>query len=82
MENFTQNCNAMGYFLLPGVDAGRNIHWDAIRSEQFENGHFWYAYNLWTSRETNSEQIITFARHEYGRVWVFRIKIRSLVQKL
>ena len=31
---------------------------------------------------TNSEQIITFARHEYGRVGVFRIKMRSLVQKL
>ena len=62
MENFTQNCNAMGYFLLPGVDAGRNIHCDAIRSEQFENGNFWYG------------QIITFARHEYGRVGVFRIK--------
>ena len=30
----------------------------------------------------NSEQIITFARHKYRRVGVFRIKIRSLVQKL
>ena len=29
----------------------------------------------------NSEQIITFAVHEFGRVGVFRIKIRSLVQK-
>ena len=30
----------------------------------------------------HSDQIITFARHEYGRVEVFRIRIRSLVQKL
>ena len=29
-----------------------------------------------------SEQIITFARQEYGRVEVFRIKMRSLVQEL
>ena len=29
-----------------------------------------------------SEQIVTFARQEYGRVEVFRIKMRSLVQKL
>ena len=31
---------------------------------------------------TNSEKTITFAGHEYGRVGVFRIKIRSSVQKL
>ena len=31
---------------------------------------------------TNSEQIITFATHEYERVGVFKIKIKSLVQKL
>ena len=31
---------------------------------------------------TSFDQMITFARHEYGRVGVFRIKIRSLVQKL
>ena len=30
----------------------------------------------------SSEQITTFARHEYGRVRIFRIKIWSLVQKL
>ena len=38
-----------------------------------------------TTREpqvyTSSEQLITFARHEYGQIGVFRIKIRSLVQK-
>ena len=28
--------------------------------------------------KTSSEQIITFARHEYGRVGVFKIKMRSL----
>ena len=32
--------------------------------------------------QTKNEQKTTFARHEYGRVGVFRIKIRSLVQKL
>ena len=31
---------------------------------------------------TSSERIITFARHEYERVGVFRIRMRSLVQKL
>ena len=31
---------------------------------------------------TNSEQIINFARHEYEGVGLFRIKVRSLVQKL
>ena len=31
---------------------------------------------------TSSEQNITFARHKYGRVGVFRIQIRSLVHKL
>ena len=31
---------------------------------------------------TNSAQNITFARHEYGRVRVIRIKMRTLVQKL
>ena len=31
---------------------------------------------------TSSEQKITFARHEYGQVGVFRIKKTSLVQKL
>ena len=28
---------------------------------------------------TSFKQIITFARHEYGQVEVFRIKMRSLV---
>ena len=32
--------------------------------------------------KTSSEQKLTFARHDYGRVGVFRIKMRSLVQKL
>ena len=31
---------------------------------------------------TNSEQKLNFARHDYGRVEVFRVNIRSLVQKL
>ena len=31
---------------------------------------------------TSSEQKLNYARHDYGRVGVFRIKIRSLVQKL
>ena len=29
-----------------------------------------------------SEQIITFARHKYGRVRYFRIKMRSLAKML
>ena len=32
--------------------------------------------------QTNNEQKTTFARHEYGRVGVFRIKISSLLPKL
>ena len=32
--------------------------------------------------QTENEQKTTFARHEYGRVGVFRIKIRSLFLKL
>ena len=32
--------------------------------------------------QTRSELKISFARHEYGREGVFRIKMRSLVQKL
>ena len=32
--------------------------------------------------KTSSEQIITYSRHEYGRVGVFKIKIESIVQKL
>ena len=31
---------------------------------------------------TSFEQKITFARHEYGKAGVFRIKMKSLVQKL
>ena len=30
----------------------------------------------------SAEQIMTFARNKYGRVGVFRIKMRSLVKKL
>ena len=32
--------------------------------------------------QTIFEQIITFARHIYGQVRIFRIKMRSLVKKL
>ena len=32
--------------------------------------------------KTSFKQILTFARHEHGRVGIFRIKMRSLVQKL
>ena len=55
-----------------------DIQCEVIRSEQFENGPFSYKQHVYTS----STQKITFARHEYGRVGVFRIKMRSLVQKL
>ena len=34
------------------------------------------------SDRKSAEQIITFARHEYERVGVFKIKMRSLAQKL
>ena len=37
-----------------------------------------YELHVWTS----FEQMITFARHEHGRVEVFRINLRSLYQKL
>ena len=32
--------------------------------------------------QANNEQKTTYARHEYGRVGVFRIRIRSLLLKL
>ena len=32
--------------------------------------------------QTSSKKKIIFIRHEYGQVGVFRIRIRSLVQKL
>ena len=38
--------------------------------------------NLWTSRLNKFCAKISFARHEYGQVEVFRIKMRALVQKL
>ena len=56
------------------------VHCDAIRSEQFDTFHEPITYEPRVL--TSFEQIITFARHEYGRVEVFRIKMRSLVQKL
>ena len=31
---------------------------------------------------TSSEHIITFDKHEYGPVGIFRIKERTLIQKL
>ena len=43
-----------------------------------KNWHFSWAYNLWTTYL--EDKIITFARHEYGRVGIFRIKMWSLVQ--
>ena len=54
--------------------AGTRNVCSVVRSEieQFENGHFSSAYNLWTSVYTGSEQKITFAKHEYGRVGVFQ----------
>ena len=60
------------------VDANNNLSCDAIISEQFDNGHFLWAHNLWSKR---TERIIIFTRHEYERLGVFRIKIRSLVHK-
>ena len=32
--------------------------------------------------KTSSEQEVTFARHKYGQVGVFRIKMRLLVQRV
>ena len=49
---------------------------DAIRSEQFENGHFFKPKVYEPRVKASSEQTITFARHEYGMVGVFRIKMR------
>ena len=51
-----------------------SVQCDAIRSEQFENGHFLWAYNLRTKRYTSSEQIIIFARHKYGRVGYLELR--------
>ena len=54
-----------------------SIWLDAIRSEQFENLHKPTTYE--PRVKTGSKQIITFARHEYERVGVLRIKMRSIV---
>ena len=52
---------------------------DAITSELFENGIFFKPTTYEPHVYTSSEQTITFARHEYEQVGVFRIKMRSLV---
>ena len=52
------------------------IQCEAIRSERFENGHFHKPTTHEQHVYTSSGQKITFfARHEYGRVKVFRIKL-------
>ena len=58
------------------------VQCEAIRSEQFENGHFSKAYKLMNIMFKQVLSKKTFARHEYGQVEVFRIKMRPLVQKL
>ena len=53
------------------------IHCDAIRPEQFENGQFSWAYNIYTwslDIKTSSAQKINFARHEYERVEVEELR--------
>ena len=67
---------ASGFTCIRNIQ--QNIQCDAVRSEQFENWHFLWAYNWWT---TSSEEITAFVRHEYERVGVFTIKMRPLVRK-
>ena len=59
------------------------IHCDAIdrNSSKRDTFHKPTTYEP-NNVKTNSEQKMTFAGHEYGRVEVFRIKNRLLVQKL
>ena len=47
-----------------------------------KTGHFHKPTTYELHVYTSSEQIATFARHEYGRVGVFRIKTRLLGKKL
>ena len=48
----------------------RALQCDAIRSEQFANGHFHKPTTYEQHVTRSSEQMITFARQEYGRVGV------------
>ena len=59
-----------------------NVRRDAIRLEQFRNGYFHEPITYEPHVYTSSEQIVTIARHAYGRVEVFKIRMRSIVQKL
>ena len=44
------------------------VQCDKIRSEQLENENFYVPTHLVPHVQLSTEQIITFARHEYGRV--------------
>ena len=50
---------------------------NSSKTETFHRSATYYPHVL-----TSSEVILTFARHDYGLVGVFRIMMRSLVQKL
>ena len=58
------------------------LNCDAIRLDQFKMDTFHEPTTCEPNVLTSFEQVITFARDEHGRIGVFRIKIRSLVQKL
>ena len=83
---FLQSSSSMQtlYFAtsLTSIQITNILHCDAIRSEQLENGPFHEPTTYEPHIQTSSKQILTFAGHEYGRVEVFKIKKRSLVQKL
>ena len=64
--------------LEPNQDACLYKQCEAIRSEQCEKDTFHEPTNI----QTSSEQTITFAKHKYGLVEVFKIEMRSLVQNL
>ena len=58
------------------------VQCDAIRSEQLNTDTFHKPTTYEPHVLISFEQKITFARHENGRVGVFRMKMRTLVQKL
>ena len=62
------------------------ILYTVMQSDRFKNssktGPFHEPTTYKPHVQTSSDLIMTFARYEYGRVEVFRTKIRPLIQKL
>ena len=65
--------------LTPSSFFNLQILFDTVRMHTLEKNEVSLAYKLMSQ---TFRQVLNFARHEYRPVEVFKIKIRSLVQKL